>query len=90
MHDQVAAQRRAPLIEQQRILVWPSRKQPFGQAGQEDDAEAPAARLMWAAHEDAAVSAIGRLDREQPQALSEHVAHFPEGHGTYVGERSQL
>ena len=68
----------------------PSREQPFGQARQEDDAEAAAARLMRAADEDAAVSAIRRLDRQQPEALGEHVAHFPERHGADVGERSQL
>ena len=90
LHGQAAERPARALIEQQRILVRPLRKQPLGEAGHEHDAERAATRLMRAADEDAAVSAIGRLDREQPQALSQHVAHLTERDGTHVGERSQL
>jgi hypothetical protein len=67
-------------VEEDRVLARLLRKDALGQPRHEHDVEPAAARLLYAADEDAAVARGRRLLVEERQPLEEHVAHLVERH----------
>ncbi len=91
LERQPRRERRAHLgIEQHRIFVRALREHPLREARHEHDAERAAPRLVRAPDEDAAVTALRRIDIEHLQAIRDDVARLVERHGTDLRHRPQL
>src|SRR5439155_25581849 len=76
--DEPAVERAPLVVEQQRILPRPLRDDALGEAGDKDDAERAAARLVRRADEHAAVPARRRLPVECDEAVVQPVARLVE------------
>ncbi len=91
LHDEPGIERHAQLVvEHHRIFVGAFGKHSLGEAGDEHDAEGASSRLVWAPHEYAAISVLGRIDFHRQQAVRDHVPCFIEWHRTDGAHRPQL